>query len=71
MPISSGSTSHIRPKAAGREDWSYYPLANIYMQQYKWKIKEKDLRGFAGSQHVPDLKIIKNYVFGVTTPPEA
>lgn len=51
--------------------WSYYPLANIYMQQYKWKIKEKDLRGFAGSQHVPDLKIIKNYVFGVATPPEA
>ncbi len=51
--------------------WSYYPLANIYMQQYKWKIKEKDLGGFAGSEHVPGLKIIQNYVFGVAAPPEA
>lgn len=50
--------------------WSYYPLANIYMQQYRWKIKEKDLKNFLGEEYVQALKIIEHYVFGVATPPE-
>lgn len=51
--------------------WSYFPLSTIYQQQYKWKIKEKDLKQFLGCEHVPDLKIIEHYVLGVATPPEA
>ena len=51
--------------------WSYYPLANIYMQQYRWKIKEKDLKDFLGEEYVQALKIIEHYVYGVATPPEA
>lgn len=50
--------------------WSYYPLSGIYMQQYKEKIKEKDLNQFLGEEYVSDLKIIDHYVFGVATPPE-
>ena len=50
--------------------WSYFPLAKIYMQQYRWKIKEKDLKQFLGDEYVSDLKIIDHYVFGVATPPE-
>jgi len=50
--------------------WSYFPLANIYMQQYRWKIKEKDLKQFLGDEYVSDLKIIDHYVFGVATSPE-
>lgn len=65
-------------KGAGRSNgyeeevwhWSYYPLANIYIQQYKWKIKEKDLKDFLGEEYVSDLKIIEHYVLGVATPPE-
>lgn len=50
--------------------WSYYPLANVYMEKYRELITEKDLAGFLGSEHVPDLNVIEEYVFGVATPPE-
>lgn len=51
--------------------WSYFPLANVYMQKYRELVKEEDLKGFLGEKHVPDLNIIDNYVFGVAIPPEA
>ena len=51
--------------------WSYYPLANEYMEKYRELIKEEDLKGFLGEKHVSDLNIIEHYVFGVATPPEA
>lgn len=50
--------------------WSYYPLANVYMQKYKELVTEKDLGGFLGSEYVPDLNVIEEYVFGVATSPE-
>lgn len=50
--------------------WSYFPLANLYMEKYREIIEEKDLGGFLGSEYVPDLKVIEHYVFGVATSPE-
>lgn len=50
--------------------WSYYPLANMYMNKYRELIKEEDLKGFLGEQYVKELDIIEHYVFGVATPPE-
>ena len=50
--------------------WSYFPLANIYMKKYREFITEEDLKGFLGDQHVSELNIIENYVFGVAVPPE-
>lgn len=49
--------------------WSYFPLANIYMQKYRELITEKDLNGFLGEKYVTDLNVIEEYVFGVATPP--
>ena len=49
--------------------WSYFPLANIYMQKYRELVTEKDLCGFLGEKYVTDLNIIEEYVFGVATPP--
>ena len=49
--------------------WSYFPLANIYMQKYRELITEKDLGGFLGAEYVPDLNVIEEYVFGVATSP--
>ena len=49
--------------------WSYFPLANVYMQKYRELITEKDLSGFLGQEYVSDLKVIEEYVFGVATPP--
>ncbi len=49
--------------------WSYFPLANIYMQKYRELITEKDLVGFLGAEYVPDLNVIEEYVFGVATSP--
>ncbi|MBO5700682.1 MAG: M15 family metallopeptidase [Bacteroidales bacterium] len=51
--------------------WSYFPLANVYVEKYRELIKEEDLKGFLGEKHVSDLNIIEHYVFGVATPPEA
>ena len=50
--------------------WSYFPLANIYMQKYRELITEKDLCGFLGEKYVTNLNIIEDYVFGVASPPE-
>ena len=50
--------------------WSYFPLANLYMEKYRELIKEEDLGGFLGAKYVPDLNVIEYYVFGVATSPE-
>ena len=51
--------------------WSYYPLANVYMEHYKELIKDEDLNQFLGAEYVKLLDVIGNYVFGVAAPPEA
>ena len=74
----SQAVSGIGANAGGRTTgyneekwhWSYYPLANIYMNKYRELIKEEDLKGFLGDKHVAELDIIENYVFGVAVPPE-
>lgn len=48
--------------------WSYFPLANEYMREYKEKITHDDLTQFLGSKYVKELDVIGNYVFGVALP---
>ena len=50
--------------------WSYFPLANIYMEKYKELITEADLKGFLGEKHVSELNVIEHYVLGVAVPPQ-
>jgi len=45
--------------------WSYMPLASDYLNKYKKLITFSDINGFSGSEHVKDLNIIKEFVFGI------
>ncbi|MCF8219382.1 MAG: M15 family metallopeptidase [Bacteroidales bacterium] len=55
---------------ANREDgyneekwhWSYTPLAKDFSYNYKKKISYADIKGFKGSEHAQDLKVIERYV---------
>ncbi len=61
---------------SGREDgyneehwhWSYLPLANDYMHNFKEKITYDDIQGFSGSQYAKELDVIKRYVLGNINP---
>lgn len=45
--------------------WSYLPLSQVYLQQYKDKITYSDLVGFAGCETAKKIDIIKTYVLSV------
>jgi hypothetical protein len=46
--------------------WSFLPVAKKFQEQYKKKITYSDLSGFNGSETAEELKIIENYVFGIS-----
>jgi D-alanyl-D-alanine carboxypeptidase len=47
--------------------WSYIPLASQVLERYNKNISIKDFNGFIGSDVASDVKIIENYVNGITT----
>jgi len=47
--------------------WSYMPLANQVLERYNKNISVKDFKGFIGSKIANDVKIIDDYVNGITT----
>lgn len=62
-------TAKDSSRATGYEEekwhWSYLPLSQVYLQQYKDKITYSDLVGFAGCETAKKIDIIKTYVLSV------
>ncbi|WP_422103963.1 M15 family metallopeptidase [Winogradskyella sp.] len=46
--------------------WSYLPLASQYLAFYNAHISEKDINGFKGSELAAQLRIIENYINGIS-----
>lgn len=46
--------------------WSYMPIASQMLQQYNKEIKSSDIDGFRGSQIADSVRIITNYVNGIS-----
>lgn len=49
-----------------RWHWSYMPLASKYLSFYNTHINESDITGFKGSELAKELKIIPDYVNGIS-----
>lgn len=49
-----------------RWHWSYLPLANTYLKFYNTHIQDSDINDFKGSELSKNLKIISNYVNGIS-----
>lgn len=49
-----------------RWHWSYLPLASAYLNLYNNHISYSDIKDFSGSQLAESLKIIPNYVNGLS-----
>ena len=45
--------------------WSYLPLSQTFTQEYKNLIKNEDIKGFLGDEHVTSLDLINDYVLAV------
>jgi LAS superfamily LD-carboxypeptidase LdcB len=46
--------------------WSYLPLSKFFLEEYKKQITYIDINGFEGSEQASSLKIISDYVDGVS-----
>ena len=46
--------------------WSYTPLSNQFLIEYKANIRTEDINGFLGSETAASIEVIKNYVSGVS-----
>ncbi|MEX2028901.1 MAG: M15 family metallopeptidase [Candidatus Paceibacterota bacterium] len=58
-------TSRITGYSEEKWHWSYLPLARNFTEQYKNLIKDEDIQGFLGSEYVPHLNLIQNYVLAI------
>lgn len=56
-----------RPTGYNEEKWhwSYLPLARTFTEQYKNLVQTEDINGFLGSEYVPQLNLINDYVLGI------
>ncbi len=46
--------------------WSYIPLANQYLSYYKENIQYVDIQNFKGALLSKNLRVIEDYVFGIS-----
>lgn len=46
--------------------WSYTPLSNTFLKDYKATIRNEDILGFLGCETASTIDVIKNYVDGVS-----
>jgi len=56
-----------RPTGYNEEKWhwTYLPVSQFYLEQFKEKITYQDLTGFSGSEVAEKLRVIDDYVFGI------
>ena len=45
--------------------WSYYPIADLYLEEYNRQVLFEDLAGFEGHTTVANFGVIENYVNGI------
>ena len=62
-PRETGRLTGYEPEAW---HWSYLPLSSQYSEFYKQNIKHTDLKGFAGCEWAKELRIIEDFVGGVS-----
>lgn len=61
------------PKGAERPDgyneekwhWSYLPIAKQLTDQYRLRIQNKKIQGFAGAEAAEEIDVVKKYVLGI------
>jgi len=58
---------NARPDGYNEEKWhwSFLPISKILTDQYKLRIENGDISGFAGSESAPRIDIVKKYVLGI------
>ncbi len=56
-----------RPTGYNEEKWhwSYLPLSQTFMQEYKNLIKNEDIKGFLGDEYVFSFDLINDYVLSI------
>lgn len=56
-----------RPTGYNEEKWhwSYLPLSRAFTQDYKNLIRDVDIKGFLGEEHVPAFNLINDYVLSI------
>lgn len=62
-------TSKISGRTGYEEEkwhWSYVPLSNFFLKEYKKQIRYSDITGFLGSETALSLQVIGKYVDGVS-----
>ncbi|HTH54749.1 MAG TPA: M15 family metallopeptidase [Cyclobacteriaceae bacterium] len=62
-------TSKINGRTGYEEEkwhWSYVPLSNGFLEEYKRQVHYSDIAGFAGSEIAESLQVIDKYVEGVS-----
>jgi LAS superfamily LD-carboxypeptidase LdcB len=47
--------------------WSFMPIASLMLEQYNKEIKSDDIRGFEGAGVADSIRIVRNYVNGIST----
>ncbi len=62
-PRASGRLTGYEPEAW---HWSYSPLSSQYLEFYKQHIQYTDFEGFAGCEWAKELRIIADFVSGVS-----
>ena len=62
-PRETGRLTGYEPEAW---HWSYSPLSSQYLEYYKQNIQYSDLKGFAGCEWAKELRIIEDFVGGVS-----
>jgi LAS superfamily LD-carboxypeptidase LdcB len=58
-----------RPNGYNEEKWhwSYLPFAKKLTDQYKLRVKNGSISGFAGAETAPKIEVIEKYVLGINT----
>lgn len=46
--------------------WSFVPLSQVYMRQYRLKVKYSDIKGFSASELAEKLSVIEKYVLNIS-----
>ena len=60
------STGRLRGYEPESWHWSYMPLAKQYLSHYSTKVKYEDFNQFYGSRLAKDLRIIEDFVGGIS-----
>ena len=62
-PRASGRLTGYEPEAW---HWSYSPLSSQYLEYYNQNIQYTDIKGFTGCEWAKELRIIEDFVSGVS-----